>query len=143
MSFKRSWLAAAAVSGIVSAFTVSALLVATGTIADDDDDRASVRGVPSSRTGLREMYERARRGVVLVDARRPGVPPPTGRPRRGDGVATGSGFVIDDRGHVVTNDHIIAGRREVSVGFDRRDDEEAEVIGRDPSTDLALLRVDR
>ena len=134
MGSKRSQLLPAAVAGI---------LLAAGAIGDDDETSAVAparRGAPLS---VRALYERARNGVVLVDARRPGVRPRTGPPRRGDGVATGSGFVIDERGHVVTNDHVVAGRSVVAIGFRGRDrDVRAKVVGRDPSTDLALLRVD-
>ena len=128
----------------MAALAVSGLLLATGAIGDDGDDPASPRAsAPARSTPLREIFDRARRGVVLVEARRPGTPRPSGPPRRGDGVATGSGFLIDDEGHVVTNDHVVAGRSQLSVGFNRRDEEDARLVGRDPSTDLALLRVDR
>ena len=145
MTFKDSPVLVAAVSGIASALAVSAILVATGTVADDGDpggERAVARDAPAA-PSLRGVYEQARRGVVLVEARRPGTPRPSGPPRRGDGVATGSGFVIDDRGHVVTNEHVLAGGSEVTVGFGRRDAKKARVVGRDASTDLALLRVGR
>jgi S1-C subfamily serine protease len=57
------------------------------------------------------------------------------------GNAGGSGFAIDDRGHIVTNNHVVAGGGEVSViGQDGRR-RSAEVIGRDPANDLAVLRV--
>ena len=57
------------------------------------------------------------------------------------GRAGGSGFVLDDRGHIVTNNHVVAGGGAVSVvGQDgRRID--AEVVGRDPGSDIAVLRV--
>jgi S1-C subfamily serine protease len=57
------------------------------------------------------------------------------------GRAGGSGFVLDDRGHIVTNNHVVAGGGAVSVvGQDgRRVD--AEVVGRDPGSDIAVLRV--
>jgi S1-C subfamily serine protease len=119
-------------------------MLATGAIGDEGEpggEGATASAAPSP-TAAQDVYEGARRGVVLVEARQPGVRRPTGPPRRGDGIATGSGFVIDDRGYVVTNDHIVAGGSEVSVGFSRDDEQDAKVVGRDPSTDLALLRVD-
>jgi S1-C subfamily serine protease len=134
----------AVVGGIVSALAVSAALLATGALDDDDDEGVPVRGAAATKgTPLRELFQRARRGVVLVEARKPGTPPPSGRPRRGDGVATGSGFVIDERGYVVTNDHVVAGGSKVTVGFSRKDEQDARVVGRDASTDLALLQVGR
>jgi serine protease Do len=54
----------------------------------------------------------------------------------------GSGFVIDPQGYVVTNNHVIEGADEISVIFtDGSKLKVVEVVGRDPKTDLALLRV--
>jgi S1-C subfamily serine protease len=58
------------------------------------------------------------------------------------GEALGSGFVIDKQGHVVTNYHVVQNASEVYVNFSQDDQLEAEVVGVDPSTDLALLKVD-
>ena len=140
----RSPVLPAAVGGLISAVAVSGILLATGAVGDEDESGGDRPTAPAASLGpsAQDVYSRARQGVVLVEARRPGVRLPSGPPRRGDGVATGSGFVIDDRGYVVTNDHVVAGRSEVSVGFSRDDAQDAKVIGRDPSTDLALLRVD-
>jgi S1-C subfamily serine protease len=61
--------------------------------------------------------------------------------RSGNGTASGSGFVIDGEGHIITNNHVVARGGSVSVvGQDGRR-LPAEVIGRDPDTDIAVLRV--
>jgi S1-C subfamily serine protease len=61
----------------------------------------------------------------------------------GGGVATGSGFVIDGEGHVLTNNHVIEGASKISVKLGASDTEyTAEVVGADPASDLALLKVD-
>lgn len=54
---------------------------------------------------------------------------------------SGSGFVYDSQGHIVTNYHVVAGASEVSVAFASGESYPAEVIGEDPSTDLAVLKV--
>jgi len=54
----------------------------------------------------------------------------------------GSGFVIDPDGVIVTNNHVIEGADEVTVNFVDGTSLRAEVIGRDPATDLAVLRVE-
>lgn len=54
----------------------------------------------------------------------------------------GSGFVIDAQGHIVTNNHVIEGSDVIEVIFPNGDTYDAELLGRDPSTDLALLKID-
>jgi S1-C subfamily serine protease len=54
----------------------------------------------------------------------------------------GSGFVIDRSGHIVTNFHVIQGAQKVQVSFSGQDQLPAEVVGKDRSTDLAVLKVD-
>ena len=56
---------------------------------------------------------------------------------------TGSGFLYDDQGHIVTNYHVVEGAEEITVAFDRVECCSAQVIGLDPSTDLAVLKVTR
>jgi putative serine protease PepD len=57
------------------------------------------------------------------------------------GNAGGSGFAVDDQGHIVTNNHVVANGGDVSVvGQDGRR-LPAEVVGRDPDSDIAVLRV--
>ena len=63
-----------------------------------------------------------------------------GRPRRSQ--ALGSGFVISEDGYIVTNNHVIANADEIMIEFFSGEELEAEVIGTDPTTDLALLKVD-
>jgi serine protease Do len=70
--------------------------------------------------------------------RRGGTPSlPTPRPS----LAQGSGFVISADGYVVTNNHVIDGAEKISVSFDRDNKYEAELIGTDPRTDVALLKI--
>ncbi|NNF24000.1 MAG: Do family serine endopeptidase [Rhodobacteraceae bacterium] len=61
------------------------------------------------------------------------------RPRRSQ--ALGSGFVISEDGYIVTNNHVIQGADEILIEFFEGGELEAEVIGTDPNTDLALLKV--
>jgi serine protease Do len=63
-------------------------------------------------------------------------------PRSRQVQSLGSGFVIDAKGIVITNNHVIADADEVSVNFNDGTKLEAEVIGRDTKTDIAVLRVD-
>jgi putative serine protease PepD len=55
--------------------------------------------------------------------------------------ALGSGFVIDDRGDIVTNDHVVAGASSIRVGFSGGGSYPAKIVGTDPSSDIAVVRV--
>jgi S1-C subfamily serine protease len=55
--------------------------------------------------------------------------------------ALGSGFVIDKAGHIVTNYHVVQGASKVQVSFSDNERKPAQIIGRDPSTDLAILQI--
>ncbi len=57
-------------------------------------------------------------------------------------VALGSGFIIDPTGYVVTNNHVVANADKVTVVFQDDSKHPAKVIGRDPKTDLALLKIE-
>ena len=63
----------------------------------------------------------------------PGAPRPT--------QAQGSGFVISADGFVVTNNHVIDGASKIQVSFDKDNKYEAELIGTDQRTDIALLKI--
>jgi serine protease Do len=62
-----------------------------------------------------------------------------GQPRQGN--ALGSGFVISADGYVVTNNHVVEKADEVKVTFENGTSFDAKVIGTDPKTDLALLKI--
>ncbi len=80
---------------------------------------------------VREVYARTRPGVVSVAVASSEAGP-----------GGGSGFVLDEQGHIVTNQHVVGGAENISVRFASGVREEAEVVGEDPSTDLALIEVD-
>ena len=65
------------------------------------------------------------------------------RSRWGGPESSGSGVIIDAaKGHVVTNHHVIQGARNITVTLKDRREFEGEVIGSDPGTDIALLKID-
>jgi putative serine protease PepD len=55
--------------------------------------------------------------------------------------AIGSGFVIDKAGHIVTNYHVVQGARAVEVSFSNNESMKAKIVGVDPATDVAVLKV--
>jgi serine protease Do len=56
---------------------------------------------------------------------------------------TGSGVVVDPKGYILTNNHVIAGADKIFIRFNENDEIPAKVVGADPKTDLAVLKVDR
>ncbi len=63
-------------------------------------------------------------------------------PRQRKARALGSGFIIDAEGYVVTNNHVIDGADEITVILDDGQEFPATLRGRDPKTDLAVLKID-
>ena len=91
------------------------------------------------RMSINEIYDRAAPGVVQITSTGAANPDPfSGSP----GNALGSGFVVDKAGHLVTNFHVVEGAHEIRVSFSNRDTVQAELVGSDASTDIALLRVE-
>jgi S1-C subfamily serine protease len=93
---------------------------------------AGTPAVTDGSSSVREVYTRDGRGVVSVDVAATSDAGPAG----------GSGFVVDEAGHIVTNQHVVEGAEEISVRFAGGVRREAEVVGQDPSTDVALIKVD-
>jgi S1-C subfamily serine protease len=104
--------------------------------------------IPTPHHGLTdtEIYRRAAPGVVQITATSTvqtssdpfGLLPPTRETQQ----ALGSGFVIDKAGHILTNEHVIQGASKVQVSFSGQDAIRATVVGKDPSTDVAVLKID-
>jgi S1-C subfamily serine protease len=85
---------------------------------------------------VNEIYERASSGVVQITSTSGNIGGAAAQQ------ALGSGFVVDKAGHIVTNYHVIEGADEIRVSFSNRDTVQAQLVGSDPSTDLAVLQVD-
>jgi S1-C subfamily serine protease len=90
---------------------------------------SSGKTVSDEGASVPEVYER---GVVSVDVAATSEAGPAG----------GSGFVVDRAGHIVTNQHVVEGSEDVSVRFVDGTRRTAEVVGQDPSTDVAVIKVD-
>jgi putative serine protease PepD len=88
-----------------------------------------------------DIYERASRGVVEITVTSAGsadsIPFGGGSQR-----SQGSGFVYDADGRIVTNEHVVDGADTISVQFPGGASYRATLVGMDPSTDLALIKVD-
>jgi S1-C subfamily serine protease len=142
-------------SGVVGGLIVlviGAVLIATDVI-DTGDSQTVVRQAPVTQPAsgsdsgggrtVNEIYKQEGRGVAFISAQ--GVTSdessPFGIPQEGD--ATGSGFVVDEQGDIITNAHVVEGADSVEVSFDESGTSvPAEIKGVDTSTDIAVLKVD-
>ncbi|HEX5724870.1 MAG TPA: trypsin-like peptidase domain-containing protein [Longimicrobiaceae bacterium] len=61
---------------------------------------------------------------------------------RGPQAGSGSGFIVSPDGHVITNNHVVEGATRVTVVLNDRREFDARVVGRDPNTDVAVLKID-
>src|SRR5215207_859239 len=142
----------AGVLGGLVVLVVGAVLIATDVI-DTGDTTTVVRETPGTQPAAtspgsggrspRDIYAQEGRGVVFVQSQ--GVSSdsssPFGAPQQG--TATGSGFVVDKDGTIVTNAHVVEGADSVEVRFDENGEFiNADVKGVDTSTDVAVLKVD-
>jgi S1-C subfamily serine protease len=96
---------------------------------------------------VNQIYQQDAPGVAFIQAQTKPQPSSLLNPfgGGGGGTATGSGFVIDTDGHILTNAHVVEGATRIEVTLGRSDTPQvigAQVVGKDPSTDVALLKVD-
>jgi S1-C subfamily serine protease len=138
-------LGAGAAVGIVAGFDLGGghtrTIVEEAPLASHDDTSNNGDGGLTAR----DIYKRDAPGVVYIKAQvvqHTQSPFDFGLPQEQQGTATGSGFVIDKDGTILTNAHVINGARKVTVVFADKQQAVAKVLGKDESTDLALLKVD-
>ena len=141
-------LAAAAVGGLAGG---SIGLAFDGSGSSSQDASIPVAATPavySSSTAAKgltpeQIYRAAAPGVVVItDTQTENVPTFFNPSRKEPVGALGSGFVIDRRGDIITNDHVVQGAKNIRVAFSSGATYAAKVVGTDPSTDIAVIRVD-
>jgi len=135
--------AALAGAWALGAFHDPAPVIQATPVAASVPARASATG--STTINVADIYRRSGPGVVQITSTSPGQTGVDvfGNPTQGQAQqALGSGFVVDKDGHIVTNFHVVQGASRVEVSFSNQDTVKATVVGTDPSTDLAVLKVD-
>jgi putative serine protease PepD len=117
----------------------------TKTVIDRVPAAAPVANVSSSALSVGDIYKASEKGVVEVDTTLSASGSGSSTfPGGGTGAATsaeGTGFVYDDQGHIVTNEHVIDGGSSVKVSFGDGKTYTATIVGSDTSTDVAVLKV--
>lgn len=93
---------------------------------------------------LTQIFKQVENSVVQITSR---VPTPNmqiiinGNPLGGQSTRLGSGFVYDKQGHIITNNHVIDGATAADVTFVDGNSYRAKVVGKDPSSDIAVLQI--
>ena len=90
---------------------------------------------PVLQEGLNALYAQEQAFISIYERVNPAVV------HIGVGGGQGSGFVYDAQGHIVTNNHVVEGARQIVVTFADGRQEPAELVGTDPDSDLAIIRV--
>jgi S1-C subfamily serine protease len=120
----------------------------TTTVASPITAPVDAKSEDGSSNVVNQIYKADGSGVVFIEsqleAQESEFLNPFGEPEsEGGGTATGSGFVIDNEGHILTNNHVVEGAEKITVKLGESEKtHSAEVIGADPGTDIALLKVD-
>jgi putative serine protease PepD len=112
---------------------------------DHHDTPAAATAVPAAAAPrAATIYRRDAPGVVVITATETQhVAPTFFTPAQTEKVQSlGSGFVIDGKGDILTNDHVVAGASGIRVGFSGGSTYPATVVGADAGSDLAVVRVD-
>ena len=124
--------------------TLSAVAVSAGT----EPDRSAVRSaaglqmLEEIQTVITELAESAKPAVVnLFPLSGPGRPRELPQERIPNSPGSGSGLIVDADGHIVTNNHVIGDATEIEVRLSDKSTLIGQVIGKDPDTDLAVIKV--
>jgi serine protease Do len=96
-------------------------------------------GLPFDDPQLREFFERFFGGTPDIPGMPGGQRPPEEAPPQ---MGMGSGFIIDETGLVVTNNHVVEAADTITVVLDGGEEHIAEIVGTDEKTDLAVLRIE-
>jgi S1-C subfamily serine protease len=144
------------VAALVGGALVAAVIAATGGLNSSTSTITTVQSAPLQpsnaaqvSTGLtpHQIYVRDAPGVVFVTSTivQQGESSPFnlfgGGETQRQGKATGSGIVIDGNGTILTNYHVVENAVKVQVSLEKGQNVDAQVVGKDPSNDLAVLRI--
>jgi S1-C subfamily serine protease len=143
-----------AVGGGLVVLIAGLILIEAGVVDTNDNASSSAVVAPaalakpassSSSKGLtvHDIYQRDAQGVAFISSQIvQNSQSVFGLPQQQQSTATGSGFLIDNDGHILTNAHVVQGAKRVDVQLGDGATQQAQIVGTDQSTDIALLKVD-
>jgi putative serine protease PepD len=145
-------------SALLGGAASAGVLAATGVLDNDAVRTTTVIQRPDGSTtestsdgGLdaEALYAGASAGVVDITAKgttsageNAPVAPFGGTPQQQESTATGTGFVIDEEGHIITASHVVDGASSITIRLEDGTTRKATVLGQDDATDVAVLKID-
>jgi S1-C subfamily serine protease len=105
---------------------------------------SSLSSSSSSVSSLPDVFQKVENSVVQITSTKSNpneVIILNGVPQTGRSTALGSGFVYDNQGHIVTNYHVVSGVKKADVTFTDGNTYSANVVGKDPNSDLGVLQI--
>jgi S1-C subfamily serine protease len=128
---------------LVSSFAMVALSLSilNGNISTSSLSASPATSSPSS---IPDVFQKVQNSVVQITSTKSNpneVIVSNGVPEIGRSTALGSGFVYDNQGHIVTNYHVIDGAKRADVTFTDGNTYTANVVGKDPNSDVAILQI--
>jgi putative serine protease PepD len=137
-----------ATSALFGSATTAGVLVATDAFDANGTSTTTVVQRSTSGSGALDaggLYDSASPGVVDITVRGGSAEPavsPFGGGAQPQATASGTGFVIDQEGHIVTASHVVADASTITVKLQDGTTREAELLGQDDATDVAVLKID-
>jgi putative serine protease PepD len=135
-------------AGVVVATGIGADAARTTTVVGGEPAASSSGAAADDRLDAEALYAGASAGVVDIKAAggssaASAQPTPfDGAPQQPRSTATGTGFVIDGEGHIVTASHVVDGAASITITFEDGVTRSAKLLGQDDATDVAVLKVD-
>ncbi|MDD0815608.1 Do family serine endopeptidase [Curvibacter sp. HBC28] len=117
---------------------VNISVLGTTQVSDDDDSEDAAAAAPGMPPGMAEFLRRFGQLGPQAGAGRSPRAQPQETPTRGQG----SGFIVSEDGLILTNAHVVKGAKEVTVKLTDRREFRAKVLGADPRTDVAVIKVE-
>jgi S1-C subfamily serine protease len=124
------------VTSLIILISVSTLLNPHGLAAQTETSPQQIQSLP-----IYDIFNKVENSVVQITTSVPPITAPNPDREQENQTALGSGFVYDENGHIVTNNHVVANARIVDITFIDGNRYTANVTGRDVYSDLAVLKI--
>jgi S1-C subfamily serine protease len=124
------------VTSLMIAISGSSLLDPHGLAAQNETSPQQIQSLP-----IYDIFNKVENSVVQITTSVPPITAPNPDREQENQTALGSGFVYDENGHIVTNNHVVANARIVDITFIDGNRYTANVTGRDVYSDLAVLKI--